>query len=442
MCEFVEYTVSRYGDTNVKVAGRLWKETVKKIEDSILSKKDTVITILGQPGMGKTLILNAVKKDLDNNAFIIYLDLVSSQSLSKEAWNYIKNSTLQERIRGKAFDILNEHQKEIGYGFFARAKREFPNWLRHLCEDKKWKGEYEKIEKLYCMAYDENLEGLIQFLKDLTDLGPIGLLIDEFKSNEIYLLELHKIINEVKIPIVVTVVPEVINDIKDSALRRRLDELKIELKFTSEDDKLEILKTYCAEYAKDLLNIEEVENANTVNKLLDNSREAYLLALSKCEKEYKKEECIRNELSKAFMIEDIENASKKLEEEIRNGLLELKDEYQIDYVHERGKRINEIGIVIDLFFKKGNVEYLGDVKLSNEKTVKNIGNVEKLNEFNKDGGYEVRKFIVTNNSNVNLRDFTIISVSNRTIKQILDGDRDKRQELVREILDKLGVAKS
>ncbi|WP_338598520.1 hypothetical protein V6M85_07730 [Sulfolobus tengchongensis] len=438
MCEFEEYTVSKYGDENVRVAGKVWTETIKIIENAIMSRKNAVITILGQPGMGKTLILNAVKKELNEKAFILYLDLVSSPSLSKASWYTIRNTTVFEKIRNNAFKILYEHKKEIGYGLLEKMSKEFTNWMRHLCEKRKWSGNYVYAERLYCMAYEENVEGFIEFLNDLINLGPVGLLIDELKNNEGQLLELHKIINETKIPIVITLVPDVISQIKDSALRRRLDEFKIELKLRDED-KLDILKTYCEEFAEDLINIKEIKSSDTVNKLLDSAREAYNKALSSCKDEYKKMECIKNELKREFEIENIEDASKMLEAEIRQGLLELQKEYNIDYIHDRGKRIEQVGITIDIFFRRGNIEYLGDIKLTNENTVENIRNVKKLIGFNRDGAYEVRKFIVTNSTNVDLNEFKIITVDNRTIKDILNSNREKRNELVRRILKELEV---
>jgi ABC-type cobalamin/Fe3+-siderophores transport system ATPase subunit len=88
VCDFSEYTVTKYGDENVKISGKLWIETLKKIEDTIITRKNMVITIVGMPGMGKTTLLNGVKRDLKDKAFIIYLDLVNNQSLSKSGSDF------------------------------------------------------------------------------------------------------------------------------------------------------------------------------------------------------------------------------------------------------------------------------------------------------------------------------------------------------------------
>jgi len=431
MCEFQEYTVSKHGEKS-KVEGKLWRNTLREIEDSILKRKDIVITIVGSPGMGKTTLLNAVYNDLKDNSYIIYLDLVNSSSLSTSAWEFIHLTEFNEKVKASSFNVLYAHKDEIGYTSFAKI-REFPNWLRHLCIKKKWSEAFSYAERLYCMSYTKDVEGFIYFLRDLQNLGNVGLLLDEIKAEEGVLKELHKLINEIKLPITVSMTPDVMSKINDSALSRRLKERQIELKL-SEEDKVDILRMYCEEYYEELLKIDEVAKASSVNELLDKARTAYELALEKCKEDYKKDECVRRELIKVFDIGNPMEVSKQLEAKIREGLLDLKSELKINYVHPKGKKIEEKGVIADIYFKTDNAVYIGDVKLSNRDNLDNIGNMKKLEDFAKEGTYEVKKFIITNQPNVNLENFKVIHVTNEEIKKIIEGDKEKRNELVRRII--------
>ncbi|BDC17519.1 hypothetical protein [Acidianus sp. HS-5] len=436
MCEFKEYTVSRFGEKS-KVAGKLWTQTLRKIEDVIIKRKDEVITIVGSPGMGKTTLLNSVYNGLSNN-YIIYLDLVNSPSISSSAWRFVKVTKFYERVKVYAFNLLLEHKKDIGYVFFAKI-REFPNWLRHaVCEKEEWDKDWGFAERLYCMPYEGDIEGFIEFLKDLQKLGNVGLLLDEMKLEEGQLKELHKLINEVGLPIIISMTPEVFSNVSDSALSRRLKEAEVELKL-SDEDKADILKAYCEEYYEDLLKVEEVIKAVTINELLDKARTAYEEALEKCKEEYKKDECIRREIGSSFVIENPIESSRQLEDKIREGLKELKEELGIKYVHLRGKKIEEKGVTADIYFKTDDAVYIGDIKLSNKDSLDNVGNMRKLEGLEKEGAYPVKKFIITNQDNVNLQGFKIIRISNAEVKKIIEGDREKRDELIRRIMSELKV---
>ncbi|BFH74052.1 hypothetical protein SJAV_19960 [Sulfurisphaera javensis] len=439
VCNFPEYTVSKYQDENVKIAGRLWIETSNKIKEAILARKNTVISIIGEPGMGKTTLLNVVKKDLKEYSFILYLDLVNSPSLSYSAWYVIKNTSVYEKIREKAFEILLQHQKDIGYKGLTKFSKEFSNFLRHICEKKNWNNNFSYAEKLYCMSYEENVEGLIEFLNDLSKLDTVALLIDEIKAKDGHLTELHKVINETNIPIIVTMVPDVVSEIKDRALIRRLSEIKIELKL-SNDDKLDILKTYCDDFAEEIYKIKEIQEARTLSAVLDLARYAYLQAFQYCKNDYKQINCIRDYIRSAFYIENIEEASKELEKKIREGLIELKGVYGIEYVHDRGRRIDEKSVIVDLYFRKGETVYIGDVKLSNKDVLDNVGNMKKLEDYEKEGSFKVVKFIITNTPNVDLKGFILIYIDNYTIKKILNGDIDARNNLVGKIVRDLKIS--
>lgn len=443
-CQFSEYPVAKYGEEAIKLAGRIWNETVDTVKNAIIRKENIVITVLGQPGMGKTTLLNKVKHEL-SNSFIIYLDLVSAESLSDEAWKYINNTKLYETVRSRAFNDLEKNKKQIGYNLFESIKREFHNWLKHQCEnaDNFQKKEKLPILRLYCMKYKEDIDGLVNFMNDLTELSIVGILIDELKAVDKVLSELHKLINEVKIPIIVTLTPDNIEKIEDKALRRRLDEHKVEL-VLSEQDKKEILKAYCSEFADILLDLEDVRNSTTVSELIDRARETYNYANKACENEYNKEQCIRDNIGRSFIIENPEDASKQLEEKIRDGLQALKEEYGINYVHSKGKKI-ELGgkyVIADLYFYKENTVYIGDVKLSNKKSLENIDNMEKLADLDKYESRQVAKFLVTNNSNVDLSTFEVITFNNREIKKVLESnDKETIKQFVMKILDKLGIKK-
>ncbi len=441
-CNFIEYTVAKYGEENVKLAGRLWTTIFKEIEDAILQRKNIVITIIGRPGMGKTTILNAVKSSLKDK-FVIYLDLVGAESLAKAAWYILDNTKIKELIKCRTFQILNEHRKDIGYGTISRLGRDFNNWLKHMCEKKKWNEQWGYAERLYCLSYDKDINGFIALVNDLKKLDIVGILLDELSPDEKILYEVHKLVNEVSVPIIITLVPEITTYIKDPALIRRLEEYKRELNLT-EEDKKEILKAYCPDYAEELFTDIQVRNAETVNVLLNRARMLLDSAIDECKEElYKRDECIRVKLSKSEEIKDILNASRKLEKAIRKGLLELENELGISYVHEREKEIKEMHVRVDIFFIKDNIAYIGDVKLSNELTLDNIENMKKLINYDrykdskKGEEYSVKKFIVTNVKNVELPNFKIIYVDSETVNKINNGDIDKRNELIERILKEL-----
>jgi SpoVK/Ycf46/Vps4 family AAA+-type ATPase len=442
-CNFQEYTVVKYNDTEVKIAGKIWVETVKLIEDYIVTGKDVVITIVGEPGMGKTTILKAIKKDLSEKVFIIDLELVNSDSLSTVAWKHMRNpyegnTSLYEKVKGAAYSILESNKENIGYTGWARISKEFRNWLRHICDKRKWDERLGYAERLYCMSYETNVDGFIQFLNDLAKIGKIGLLVDEIKALDGHLQELHKIINESRIPIAVTMTTDVFNEIKDRALKRRLSEIKVELKLNNED-KLDILKAYCPDLAEELINLKDIRDADTVNKLLDIARDTVKIALEKCKEAYRVLECVKDNVKDSWNIEDINEVSVKLEKAIREGLLELKDIYKITYVHDKGKEIKERHVRVDIFFIWNNMEFIGDIKLSNMETLEegNIKNIKKLEDFDKDGNIKVVKFIVTNVNNVNLPKFKVILVDNKTIYKIVNGDKETRDNFIKRMLSEL-----
>ncbi|BAB65863.1 hypothetical protein [Sulfurisphaera tokodaii] len=442
MCNFPSYTVARYFDDNVILVGEVWDSARKSILNNIINDNGMVTTIIGSPGMGKTTILNAVVKDLKNrdDVFVIYLDLSASDRLSKAAWNYIREKL--EYVRSKVFNYLSLHKKEIGYkGFLTYISKDFKNWLRHQCES----SDDARI-KLYCFRYKEDIEGLIEFLNDLktSQLFKVGILIDETKSKEEILDELHELINKVKIPIAITLIPQEYNKVTNAALVRRLTENQIELKL-SDKDKEEILKAYCEKYYKELLSIDEVRNAETLNALLDKARDKYEEALNECKKNgaYYIDECIKDYLQKFYPIDEskLDDYSTALEKKIREKLLEIKQQAPvIKYIHERGKKLDEYGVTVDIYFETENTIYLGDVKLSNEKELKNIKNVKKLENVQIYKDKKVVKFIVTNVNNVNLSDFTIIPVNNLSIKKIVDDNDEKERDLlVKMMLNRLGI---
>lgn len=442
-CKFEEYTVVKYNDTKVTIAGKIWIEAVKLIEDYIVAGKDVVITIVGDPGMGKTTILKAIKKNLGEKVFIIDLELVNSDSLSTVAWKYMRNpyednTSFYEKVKEAAYNILESNKENIGYTGWARISKEFRNWLRHMCDKRKWDERLGYAERLYCMSYETNVDGFIQFLNDLAMIGKIGLLVDEIKAFDGHLQELHKIINESRIPIVVTMTTDVFNEIKDRALKRRLSEIKIELKLNNED-KLDILKAYCPDLAEELINLKDIRDADTVNKLLDIARDTVKIALEKCKGAYRLLECVKDNVKDSWNIEDINEVSVKLEKAIREGLLELKDIYKFTYVHDKGKEIKDRHVRVDIFFIWNNMEFIGDIKLSNMEILEegNIKNIKKLEDFDKDGDIKVVKFIVTNVNNVNLPKFKVIVIDNKTINKIVNGDKETRDNFIKRMLSEL-----
>jgi hypothetical protein len=61
--------------------------------------------------------------------------------------------------------------------------------------------------------------------------------------------------------------------------------------------------------------------------------------------------------------------------------------------------------------------------------------MKKLEDYDKEGIYEVKKFIITNQPNVNLENFKVIHVTNEEIKKIIEGDKEKINEIVRKIIN-------
>ena len=438
-CEFPDYPVERYVNTNVRLAGRQWVGAKEKAKETIEKGLSTVVTIVGDPGMGKTAILNAVYTDLKENAYLIFVDLSGEEEIAKPAWAWIDGTWLGERVKNDAFRLLYENRKAIGYTTLTWMRREFSNWLRKKCKEG-IEGELSYAFRLYCLGYTRNLDGLVQFLNDLRALGKVGILIDELHLSEGLMSELHRLINVTKVPMVVTALSYVIARLNDLPLKRRLEENIIELSLTH-DDAYEILKAYCPDFADELVNLEEVAKAASVNELLRTARLAVLEAQRRCEGEYKKEECIRGELSKTLLPKDVQEASTQLEKAIREELNRVKENYGIAYVHERGKRIESVGTTVDLYFVTDKAVYLGDVKLSNNRTLSEaqLANVKRLKDVNSLEGKQVVRFIVTNADVPPLDGFRVVKVPAKRIRMVLNGDLGERERLVGEILKELGI---
>ena len=438
-CQFPEYPVERYVNANVRLAGRLWVEAKEKAKEMIERGLSTVLTIVGDPGMGKTAILNAVYSDLKDDAYLVFVDLSGKDSVSEPAWAWVDGTLMGERIRDRAFHLLYENRKALGYTTLTWIRREFSNWLRKKCEEG-IEGELGYALRLYCLGYPRDLDGLAQFLNDLKALGKAGVLVDELHLSEGLMSELHRLINVTKVPIVVTAVREVIAGLNDLPLRRRLEENVVELRLTREDA-YEILKAYCPDFADELANLEEVAKAPRVNELLRTARLAVSEAQRRCEKEYKREECIRGELSKSLLPEDVQEASTQLEKAIREEIMRVKETYRIAYVHERGKRIESVGTTVDLYFVTDKAVYLGDVKLSNNRTLSEtqLANVKRLKDVNALEEKAVVKFIVTNADVPPLDGFKVIKFPTKRIRRVLDGDLGERERLVGELLKELGL---
>ena len=438
-CEFPEYPVERYVNTSVRLAGRQWVEAKEKAKDTIEKGLSTVMTIVGDPGMGKTAILNAVYNDLKEDAYLVFVDLSGKDSIAEPAWAWVDGTLLGEKVKNRAFNVLYENRRAIGYTTFTWMRREFGNWLRKKCGEG-IEGELNYALRLYCLGYPRDLDGLVQFLNDLKALGKAGVLVDELHLSEGVMSELHRLINVTGVPIVVTAVRDVVAGLTDLPLRRRLEENVVELRLTHEDAR-EILKAYCPDFADDLIGLEEVVKATRVNELLRTARLVVMEAQRRCEGEYKREECIRGELSKSLLPEDVQEASTQLEKAIREELMRVKEDYRIAYVHERGKRVESVGTTVDLYFVTDSTVYLGDVKLSNNRTLSEaqLTNVRRLKDVNSLEGKAVVRFIVTNADVPPLDGFKVVKIPTKRIRMVLDGDLGERERLVGEMLKELGL---
>lgn len=336
VCEFPEYTVTQW-NTKPKLGGRRWVEGVKELESIIIKSGFGVGVIVGDPGMGKTALLLSLKDRLANSGFhVVFMDLAGKDNLVEEFWKNIN----MDRLREEAYGFLYKNRKNIGYRGSAKLFKEFNAWLKIRCKKRDYNDDYAHVFKIYCNSYSDSIDDMISLIDDISRLGKsVVLLIDETRNVEGIIKPLHRLLNSnLNFKLVLTIIPDVLESITDGAIRRRLesDALRINLSPPINDDEVRgILSAYCEEYADVLANA--VKGSKTVNEILINARERYEEALHNCVGS--SSECIKGFLSGLPSIESPQEVSKKLEGIIRDGINSLREQFGIEYVHDKGKKM-------------------------------------------------------------------------------------------------------
>ncbi|BDC17842.1 ATP-binding protein [Acidianus sp. HS-5] len=430
ICNIPKVTVTTWNSNNVILVGPTYKQYLEKALNSI--RNNDIASIIGQPGMGKTTILKKVQEDVKD---ALYMDLASKGEIEDEFWSKIDKGEISRKVLPKM------DKKKYGYSFWKRLMGvKFEDWLHKLC------GKYDDtLLKLYCLDYQKDFDGMIRAINDLKGIEHFSLLIDEVRENHIP--KIHRLINAgLGIPVLMAIPTDVYSRISDLAIRRRLDESRISLDnaLTSEDIK-EIVDVYCHEISDDLLPIVislwNGRELNTVSSILQFMKSEVEKFEKECSSSQNSIECVKEKLRESHSLKNPEEESKKLEKMIRDLLTSLTKEFQISYVHPRGKRVEVKGkyLTLGIFFIKDNNAYVGLVKLLNDdknedEEVKMLSLVEKVEHEKKEYAVE-KRFIITNSQSLNV-DPTIIKIELTTMEaiRILQGDTEILEEKLKEIL--------
>ncbi len=434
ICNIPKVTVTTWNSDNVILVGPTYKQYLDKALNAI--KNNDIASIIGQPGMGKTTILKKVQEITRDS---LYMDLASKGEIEEEFWSKIDKGEIARKVLPKM------DKKKFGYSFWKRLMGiKFEDWLYKVC------GKYDDpLLRLYCMDYQKDFDGMIKAINDLKDIEHFSLLIDEVRENHIP--KIHRLINAgLGIPVIMAIPTEVYSKISDLAIRRRLDESRISLDnaLTPEDIK-EIVDAYCHEISDDLfpivLSLWNGRELNTVSSILQFMKSE----VEKFEKECSSEnliDCVKEKLKESHSLKNPDEESKKLEKMIRDLLSSLAKEFQITYVHPRGKRVEVKGkyLTLGIFFIKDGNAYIGLVKLLNDdktedEEVKLLSMIEKIEHDKKEYTIE-KRFVITNSQKLNI-DPTVTKIELTTMEaiRILQGDSEILEEQLKEILTSFSV---
>ncbi len=451
-CEFPEYTVTQWS-SNPKIGGKAWVEGYEKMMRMIDEEGNKVGVIMGQPGMGKTAMLVKMRRELEerhtNSTF--FMDMAGKDDLVEEFW---RNEEMK-RLKDKAFQKLSDKKKEIGYGIWAKIKKEFRVWLDIACDKNKFDTPFSYLFKLYCLPYSRDIDGMLDLLKDASEAFKVTILLDEVRGEDEMLGPLHRLLNsDVNVKLIITLIPGVLDSINDGALRRRLekDSLKVVLPSAlSDEDKKEIINVYCSELSEEL---SKTVNGSTVNELLINAREAYKNASKECSG--RSIDCFKRVLSGYGGIKDAREASSELERKIRLALQEMKSEFGVVYVHDRGKRLSQgtvddrgkrlPQVTPDIYFETKDKIFMGDIKITSYETVKDLENVKIMANMKQYKGVDGKMkltitFVISNVDNMPLpSNVLIFKIEDENINRIINAkDEELLKREMKKILEKLGL---
>ena len=436
ICDIPKVTVTTWSSNNVLLVGPTYRQFLNK-SLSVIENSD-VASIIGQPGMGKTTILRKVQQILENKKYVFYLDLASKGEIEEEFWSKIDFISLKESVIGRM------DKKKYGYSFWKKLFGiSFEKHLSSLCGKIN-----DSLLRIFCGNYTRDFDGMLMLLRDLKEIFSPVLLIDEVRDH--HLQKIHRLINSgLSIPVLMAIPTDAYSKVSDLAIRRRLDESRISLDnaLTSDDIK-EIVEAYCKELSDILypiiLSLWNGKEINTVSSILQYIRSEIDKAESSCGENI---DCIREKIRESYTLKNVTEDSRSLERMIRESLISLSKEFNISYVHPRGKRVEVKGktLTVGLFFIKDGLAYVGLVKLFNGKEVERDQEIELLSYIDKidheKKEYKVAiRFLITN-VKLNVNGVEVIEIPTLEAVRIIRGDSMLLEERLRSLLDSVSSDK-
>ncbi|BFH74174.1 hypothetical protein SJAV_21180 [Sulfurisphaera javensis] len=440
ICDIPKVSVTTWSSKGVLLVGPTYRQYLNKALES--AKNKDVASIIGQPGMGKTTILKKVEESLTTSHNVFYLDLASKNEIEDEFWSKVNG----EKVRNIVYPMLEKDKKKYGYSFLKRLFGvSFRSHIDSLCN--KIIAKDDKMLRLYCLNYERSYDGMLNFISDFKSFSEIVLLIDEVRESHIP--KIHRLINSgLGISVLMAIPTDAYSKITDLAIRRRLDESRISLDSLTSDDIKEIVEAYCKPLSEELLPIVlslwKGRELNTVSSILQFMRSEIEKANKDCNDNL---DCLKNKIRTSYSLRDVSEDSKNLEKLVRDSLSSLSREFNITYVHPRGKRIEIKGksFVVGLFFIVDNDAYIGLVKLYNNENIEDdelklLGYVTTVEHEKRE--YVVKhRFVITNSSSLEVpQGVNKVEMSTMEVVRILQGDNEILEEKVRSILKGLVVS--
>ncbi|MBB5252664.1 ATP-binding protein [Sulfurisphaera ohwakuensis] len=436
ICDVPKVAVTTWSSRGVILVGPTYRQYLNKALDAVKNKE--VASIIGQPGMGKTTILKKVEETVFSfSTTPFYLDLASKSEIEDEFWSKVSG----DKVRSVIYPLLEKDKKKYGYSFLKKLFGvSFRSHLDSLCG--KMISDDDKLLRLYCLKYNRDFDGMLKFIEDFKSFDNIALLIDEVR--ETHITKIHRLINSgLNVSILIAIPTDSYSRITDLAIRRRLDESRISLDSLTSEDIKEIVEAYCKPLSEEffpiVLSLWKGRELNTVSSILQFIRSEVEKASKECGDNIN---CLKERIRTSYSLSNVEEDSKNLERLIRDSLSSLSKEFNISYVHPRGKRIEVKGksFVVGLFFILDNEAYIGLVKLYNnevkaeDEDVKLLSYVSTVEHDKKE--YSVKyRFVVTNSSSLEVPSVVNkLEFNTMEVVRVLQGDNEILEEKVRGFL--------